>query len=183
MPWKTKEDQRRYRAKHRKHYSELQMQYYWRNRDDIRERVKGKAGNYIRRIAHLWRNGVPKWTTVQERRKNGAIGEELALKMLPKLGFSNILPVAEAFRSAPFDFLAEKNGIKYGIDATTHHTKSSNARHMMLKMMNWLGLKMLYIFISPDFKTYVLKESHSLACRLSFKDIQNASSIRELMGW
>jgi len=88
-----------------------------------------------------------------------AKAEELARDViLPKEGFTEIFHVSPIRRFAPFDFVATLNQERVLIDVTTAFGKG-NYTKTAAELANALRLKFLYLFVKPDFTSYMFRDS------------------------
>lgn len=99
--------------------------------------------------------------------KWGKSDKEIALKaekfafskLLPSLGFTEIYDVTEIRRFVPFDFVASDQGSRVLIDVTTARSKSGYYRRTATRLANALRMKLLTVFIKPDFSAHMIRGS------------------------
>lgn len=121
----------------------------------------------------LWTNGIH--ITPEIWRK----AESLAEEILTLEGFEEIFYLRE--RSFPFDYLAKKKGLVYAIDVTTSQRKP--IRPLPAELCIYLNLKLLLLFIKPDFTAYRLVSiSSSYLKRTIYKsfNIHNLNGFKKL---
>lgn len=163
MPYKDREANAR-----------AQKRYYYRHKKEL----IAKRREYEHRIKRLWRNGRDGLKTVRERRKVAKQAEMLALKILPDLGFENILYLGgQRF----IDFLATVNGSKCGIEVTINPYRYMGHTTPQLKVLAFLALKHYVLFITPDLRKYVLKENPNYThTRIYLRDFENIKEVINL---
>jgi hypothetical protein len=90
-------------------------------------------------------------------------------RLLPTLGFTEIVNVTAYHRFIPFDIVATHNSRRVLIDVTTGQTKFGHHSAMHRAMADALRMPLLILFIKPDFKFYCLKlaNQNSLYAKLS----------------
>ncbi len=145
--------------------------YYERHKEEMLARRL----DYEHRIKRLWRNGNGGLTDIKEKRRLGKEAEMLALKILPELGFRNILYLGgQRF----IDFLATRDSLKCGIEVTINPYKYMGHVNSQLKMLEFLGLKCYVLFVTPDIRKYILKENPNYAhTRIYLRDFQNLREV------
>ncbi len=97
----------------------------------------------------------------------GKSNKEIALKaekfafskLLPSLGFTEIYDVTKIRRFVPFDFIATDQGSRVLIDITTARSKCGYYRRTATSLANALRMKLLIVFIKPDFSAYMIRDS------------------------
>lgn len=127
-----------------------------------------KKGKYLDRTCpkcgHVWTPRVPspktcprcglcmpEWREKQKKRLQDFYKLHKPL-LRQNQGFEEIFYLRE--RSFPFDYLAKKKGLVYAIDVTTSQRKP--IRPLPAELCIYLNLKLLLLFIKPDFTAYRL---------------------------
>jgi len=164
---KQRESARRWRKNH----PEVRRASYKRHYARHRKEIAAKNLEYQHRIKRLWRNGKDGLTDVKQKRMLGKQAEILALRILPELGFQDILYLGgQQF----VDFLAVKNGSKCGVEVSINPYKYLGHSDLQLKLLQFLNLKHYALFITPDLSKYVLKENPRYAyTRIYLRDFEN----------
>jgi hypothetical protein len=75
-------------------------------------------------------------------------------RILPALGFDNIIHLPSRNCRMLYDILAEKEGIKYGISVTTSYMY--RLRDSQRAIANFFGLKHVVLFVKPSLNHYRL---------------------------
>ena len=82
--------------------------------------------------------------------------EQSAESVLRSEGFNQITWTRDFSAFFPCDYLAERNGQKYGIEVTTQYQRAANRR--IVPLLQFFGLKLLILHIRPDLTKYYLRE-------------------------
>ena len=132
-------------------------QYYLRHRDKVLERSKkwkiehAEINNaYIK----AWRDELfETWgkLPINERQKMGFEAEVVGEKVLQQKGFKTI----RTNRAFPVDILAEKGG-KFAVEVSIYPRKKF--QKYLWKYLDFFELRLLCLFIRPNFKEYFLIE-------------------------
>jgi hypothetical protein len=97
--------------------------------------------------------------------------EAIACSILQSEGFVNVKLLTEDYPYSPFDLRAEKNGNVYVIQVTTSTTQPGFYKR--LKLAEVLKLDYYILFIRPDLKGYIIKDSTQPgAYKIFLNDVQ-----------
>ena len=167
-PEKHRERLRQWTKSHPEQVQAMRRRYYQKNR----EKLLVKNREYHRRRREIWRGGI------KSSKKISAKAEKLvAEKILPKLGFSNIIHLGD---QSPFDILAERNSKKFVVEVTTFYGQLHKNKKAF-EILKFFRPNLAVVFITPNLKSYVFKEFEFDEIprypRLSFKDIENKEEI------
>jgi len=160
----AREAARRYYLKHKKEKIAYNVRWFRETR---------------RKIAEIWRDGLTGEWLQKHCNEIGKKAEEIAIRILEKEGFADILHLSKG--RLPFDFLVKKDNTVYAVYVTTSHYKHrSQSKVDSDKIVDWAGWKRLCLFINPTFKWYVIKELKGSQLFLSHRDLKNKKNIPRL---
>lgn len=123
-------------------YGKLYMQRY-RQRDYVKEAERIRRRKSWDELRLFW-GGLKRRPTSKEIREI----ENLGCRLLELKDFA----VMKTNASFPFDAIAKKNDQIYGVEITLSFRKRIN-KHAR-KLVQFLGWKVLVVFIKPDFSIY-----------------------------
>lgn len=164
--------------KKKAYYNKKNKEYYQRHRVEIlnqkRERLKNDPEFRMRHIENVkrWHSEHPERVKASVRKffkklrsdwgysnlKIAKKAELLAVnKILPSLGFSNIIHLQSRKCKMFYDILAEKDGKKYGIQVKT--TYQSFLKKKQRQVADFFGLVYLVLFVKPTLDYYLLVQA------------------------
>lgn len=79
-----------------------------------------------------------------------------ANEVLPKHGFTDILPLRPMSVYFPFDILAKKEGKIYAVDVTMHYSKKLDPKK--IEFLEYLNLNPIVCFVKPDHSWATVRE-------------------------
>jgi hypothetical protein len=101
-----------------------------------------------------------------DARARGRDMEDIAARsVLPKLGFSNVVHLADILFNSPFDFVADRGSQRVSIDITTKWQKRVDAK---APLSHALGLPLFVVMISPRAPQFF----HCVEVRLEAKSVR-----------
>lgn len=136
----------RYRTddEYRKRCNDYQKKWQEKNR----EKARVAANKYYEKLREGWG---------RSDKKIAKKAEILSVKnILPSLGFKNILYLPELRCRMFYDILAEKEGIKYGIQVKT--TVQSQLKRGQGQVAQFFGLPFLVLFVKPSLDYFKLMQ-------------------------
>lgn len=167
-------------SKYHGYYEKYNRHYYWKNREEIlrerRERYENDPSYRAARVesTRKWAKANPRKAAISRRnsvkryfsklradwgKSNYEIGKQAEVlaveKILPSLGFSNILYLPDLGCRIFFDILAKKDGVKYGIQVKTQILAGLRSRRQR-PIYDFLGLPCLILFVKPSLDYYRL---------------------------
>jgi hypothetical protein len=181
--------------KYQEYYKKYNHDWYLKHRKEILREEKDKYKNdpayramKVNRSGQ-WTKANPEKRKLQRRRsvnryfsklradwgysnyKIGKAAEILAAhKILPSLGFSNIIHVSGRNCHLFFDIFAKKDNIKYGIQVTTRIIVGLRSKRQKL-VYDFLGLPCLILFVKPTLDYYrLIKASKNYYAMISSRD-------------